>query len=653
VVLTGAVGISDLLNRINAVLPNIAGTITYDSKTYLTLRSSDRWIQLSAGGTNAVVGLDSTGEDNRQIKSAGAVSDWASAAFDLKTIEDAVSITTGDNVGFLYLVAISATKLMAVGFDESAGRVRFLQPNVGVSMSVGSRSYGKARVFFLSPTSFQVRGGWRPALKSSAMCPANAAVGAAIPSDEDALTYFTATVNGAQLRFVPDPELSWQVVPSPEETVPDNMRTDGSTGVVITDPLPPGDLGKNSRDDASNFLKREIRVGDLLELTYQPIQGDVDLTALTYNPPGPATLAGQTLIISIDGGPARSFTFSDQLASADKVAEEINKYFGTTFAYIETIVVEKFLRLEADFDVLLYGAGTANATLGLPTSDTRNIAAGDIDGYYTVGFLGITTDPTKTDRLTVSPTPSVAGQAQHFKIYRPGVQRLSSTNMAKQTANGLYYMDVELLSEGSGDQWNLDANMLFVLEGYESEGYRLVVANPNLSYSTQEQVKLLLSRRILTVGSSDRPDEATILWNQNVQVKYDRSPLAASIQSFASSELERVLTASIIVRHLQPHYLYFTLDYRGGSSADVVKQDVDTYLDDLTPDERVETSDIQNIARKRGADYVKNPIELVAVAHAADRTISVDRSEDYVTKGRLATFFPDKVTVTRETPTAL
>lgn len=648
--LTGSASVNEILSRINAVWPNIAGTIDYNGSIYLTLRSGDRWIQLQAGGTNAIVGFSSSGEDNRQIRSAGVVTDWTT--LDLKTVEDVVAITNGDNVGFFYLVAVEANRLLVVGFDEETGRVRFLQPNLGVSMSAGSRSYGKARVYFLEPVSFQVKGGWRPALKNSTEYPANAAIGAAIPTDEESVTFFTATVNGATLRFMPDPELDYQLIPDPSGAVPNNLDTTNGNPIIISDPLPPSDLGKNSRVDALNFLKRELRVGDKIEITYQPIQGTGDLTGLDYLP-SPPTLAGETLIISIDGAPPRTFTFSDQLTDPTKVAEEINKFFGSTIAYIETILTAKYLRLEADFEIVLYGTGTAHTNLGLPLSDTNSRAAAALESGYTITVLGSASDLTQTDRLTVSPTPSANGQAQQFKVLRPAIQRAHATIMNGQTENGLYYMDVELLSEGSGDQWNLDAGVLMTLEGYESEGYRLVVADSNLSYSMQEQVKLLLSRRLLLVGSSDRPDEATVLSGQNIQVNYDRSPLTNQIQNFASAELERVLTASIVVRHLQPHYLNFTLNYRGGSDAPVVERDVLDYLANLSPDDRVEVSDIQDLASRRGATYVENPIELVAVAHAADRSISVDRSEDYVTKGRLATFFAGEVTVTRETPTAL
>jgi len=167
----------------------------------------------------------------------------------------------------------------------------------------------------------------------------------------------------------------------------------------------------------------------------------------------------------------------------------------------------------------------------------------------------------------------------------------------------------------------------------------------------EEQIRMVLSRKILTIGSSDRCDLATQLSDQNIQINYDRSSLVSSVQSFASSDLERVLCASLLVRHLQPHYLNFTLLYRGGSSADIVNQDVESYLDNLGPDDRVEVDSLQNIAHKRGASSIKNPMELVAIVHDEERNITIDRSEDYVTHGRLSTFFPGTIVVTRETNT--
>lgn len=664
---TGAVSIPNLINMINSVIPNIADTMGVNGETRLVLRSADRWLQVTPSPSNSFFGLSVDGEDNRQIKSDSNITDWLSAAYDLKAAKDVVYITTGDNVGHLYLVAVETNRILAVGFDEEAGRLRFLQPNTLVSMSVGSRSYGTARVYFLDPTSFQARGSWHPPLRNTVSIPANKAIsatGTTISEDEAPVAYFTATVNGAPLRFFPDPDLHYQVLPPPEDGFPNNLLTTNGLDTVWTDSTPPGDIGKNSRDPDIDFLAREIRIGDLLEVTYQPIQGTVDLVGLAYGidvtddiPGSPA----KTLTMAVDGAPARTLTFSDQIGSEDDLVDEINNFFGVEFAFIETVGVAKYLRFEADFEfVMLVGdANAANITLGFstgfPATSLNNKAVANIDGYYTITYVGDPYDPADHYTLQLSQVVGWTGwmQGQHFAIYRPGLQRLHSTEMEKNIEVGLYYMDVELVSEGSGDVWNLEREVRFEVEGHESDGYRLEVADPNLSFSMQEQVDMVLSRRILPVGSTDRPDNALIMSNQNLQVNYDRSPLVASIQSFASADIERVLNASLLVRHLQPHYLDFELNYRGGSSADVMEGDVGDYLDALGPTERVEVSDLQDLLKRRGASYIQNPITLVAVNHDETRKISVERSQDFVTHGRLSTFFKDRITITRETATVL
>ena len=662
ITLTGSGSKTEILNRINAAIFNIADTITIDGKSYLTLRSGDRWLQVTANAANANVGLSTGGEDNRRIKSAGNITDWTSAAYDLRTQTDVLYIKNGDNVGYYYLVSVAAGYILAVGFDEANGQVRFLQPNVDVSLAIGSRSYGKARVYFLEPTSFQVLGRWRPALKNTTTYPANKAISATgaatISEDEEEGTYFTVNIAGSPMRFFPDPELKHQLIPAPEEDVPNNLVTGPTLAVESSDTPIVDDLGKNSRNSAIDFLAREVRAGDLVDVTFQPIQGTRDIRSVAsggtiiYGTSG--DFVGETLVLTLGENPPKTITFTDQIVDQDDVVDEINSAMGQVVAYIEELSGPKKLRLEADLRIIVHSNSTSLTLFGLPLTNTTNYAEGNIDGYYTVQTVGWAANPAKHYWLELNPAPVCGNaQAQHFVIYRAGMQRIHSTAMNSNEENGLYYMDVELVSEGVGDEWNLDQGELFSLTGYESDGYYLAVEDPRRSYSTEEEVRMVLSSRILTVGRSDRPDEATQLSNQNIQVNYDRSPLADSVQSFARSELERVLCASILVRHLQPHYINFELVYRGGSSADVVTTDVNEFLAGLGPDDRVEASDIQKLPMSRGADYVQNPIELLAIVHDEERNISVERSENYVTHGRLATFFPGTITVTRETATTL
>jgi len=675
ITLTGATSKTDLLDTINTAIFNIAGTLAIDGESRLTLRSGDRWLRVepeaaSAGTGYAAIGLDPLGEDNRQIKSAGNISDWTSSAYDLKVEKDVVSLTEGGNIGHLYLVAVesSPNRLIVLDFDETTGRARFLEPGTGISLSAGSRSYGKARVYFLDPTSFEARGNWRPPLKNTTTFPANVAIAAAggaagaIASDEPARTAFTATINGTELRFFPDPDLSYQVAPAPTADVPNNLKTVSGDNTVVTEASgdPTLDLGKNSRDADADFLSDEVLAGDLLEITFQPIQGTVDMVPFTFGAGG--TLDGLTFILSIDGAPFKTLTFSDQLAAVDDIKAEINALFGETVAFTETIGAFKYLRLEADFEIIIRKDGTSNSVLsaGWTAANVVNQAVADVDGFYRITTVG---EPAGGDRsnhgslelvkVSDGAAPTANGQSQHYRIVRPGLQRIHSTDMNDNAEIGLHYVDIELVSEGSGNEWNLDADVVMVVTGHASDGYRLLVVDPNLSYSEEEELLLEISRRMLTVGATDKPSSATQLFSQNIQVNYDRSPLAAQVQSFSNSELERVLNASIIVRHLQPHYLSFDVTYRGGSSADIVRQDILDYLDALGPTERVESSDIQNVVLRRSATFVENPITLVAVVHDEERKITVERSTNFVTKGDLATFFDDDIVVTREDVSSL
>lgn len=656
VFLTGAANKEAVVDLINAAVPNIAELVVINGESRLTIRSLDRWIQISANAQNVNVGFNTLGEDNRQIRSAGDITDWADDEYNLRRETDSVYITTGDNIGFYYLVAVESGRMLAVGFDEAEGRVRFLQPNVDVSLSVGSRSIGRARVYFTDPTSFQVRGSYRPALKNTTSYRANKAVfsaaelsaGASIPADEDPVTYFTADVEGTKLRFVPDPELSHTLIPDPDSNAPNNLKTVALSPVLTSLSTVTGTLGKNSRDANINFLTREVRVGDLIEPTFQPVQGTADLAVFPV-------LVGFTLALAVDGAPPKTLTFSSDVTTTAKLTAAINDFWGVDIAYIETIGPQKYLRLEADFPITVKKSGTANVIgkLGFPTlTDTKNKAIADIDGYYTVLAIGgLPFDPTVKNALTVTPAVNLssAGESQHFRVLRPGLQRLHSTAMSKQQELGLYYMDVELISEGPGDLWNITDDTEMTAEGYESDGYRLKVLDPNLSYSIEEDVKIEISKRILTVGQSDRLDQATLISQQNLQVNYERSALAASIQSFVTSDLERVLNASLLVRHLFPTFVHFDMMYRGGSSDDVVTDDVVEYLETLGPDDRVESSDIQDLARRRGANFVVNPLEIVAIAHDSERKVTADRSPNFVTKGRLSAWYPGTYKVTRET----
>ena len=241
------------------------------------------------------------------------------------------------------------------------------------------------------------------------------------------------------------------------------------------------------------------------------------------------------------------------------------------------------------------------------------------------------------------------GPSQHFYINRPGVQRISSSDMNENQEGGLYYADIELMSFGPGDEFNIEPDLRLEVDNHKSDGYRLYTADENLSFSEEERLSMTIGRRLLTVGSTDSPGNMTQISQQNLQVNYDRSDLVSQIQSFANSDLERVLTADILVRHLTPHYVYTEIFYEGGSTVSVVLSDIEDLIDAILPDELLEVSAIAEIPRRRGASRVEMPITIIGVVHHTDRRVRAVRSQDGISIGRLATFIPDVLDITRET----
>jgi hypothetical protein len=237
---------------------------------------------------------------------------------------------------------------------------------------------------------------------------------------------------------------------------------------------------------------------------------------------------------------------------------------------------------------------------------------------------------------------------QTYKIERVGVQRICTTDMADNDAEAsLYYFDVELVSEGTGDLWNIDSVQQMTVTDYRSDGYYLTTDDPNLTFSETEDIKMILSRSILEEGVDDSPVNATQLSGQNAQVSYDRSELVLDVQNFIGADVERVVCSSPLARHLIPYFVRFDMNYIGGSSEDVVVPEIETYIRDLFPIDNMEVSDLEAIVTNRGATSITNPIDLIALVHFTDRTIYIERSQDALGVSRLASFIPDILDVTR------
>jgi hypothetical protein len=603
---------SALVVLINAALGFTASVVlSYGGNDYVgiipfgsnvTTDGTDPWVATALFGDVNV----RTSRDIRSTELVLSLGSWAAVTPTIDHQLDATWVVDGLQSGFYDDQTPGADpKALIVSHDFS--------PELHCIVKVGSRSIGSARVYFLEPTSAEV----------------------------DAEALFTTTdANGVILNYKPDPTMERQVYPAlPNGTKPLNGVPTPSTGIF--------------QSSGTDFLKRGVREGDLLIIDYVPVVGSLSLADPVLG------LAKRQLRLSLDEQTDKFVTFINDVATAGAVsrkgvADQINAAVGIeicsivenpagTFKLVFNPTMYLIIRQQS-----LAVATQANLLLGFSnTADTINQAENFVTS--TIVAVYYTGD---VEKLGVTPPFSLTAESGlvQFSIRRQGEQRIVSTTMEAQKAPGsLYYWDVELLSEGPGDAWNIDAGLEMSVAGYRSDGYYLTTRDPNLTFSTTEDIQLVISKSILELGVDDDPDNSTLIEGQALSISYDFSSLVQGVQSFVGSESERVINESHIGRHLIPHYVRFDLTYLGGSLTGEVLPPIEDLILAVPPDVPLESSDIQKIVTDKGATSITNPIDLMAVVYNFDRTVYIARSQDHLTTGRLAAFFPDVINLTRST----
>lgn len=493
-------------------------------------------------------------------------------------------------------------------------------PEAEIRVQVGARSLGSVRCYFLEPTSVTF----------------------------DANTVFTLTTDDGELNFIPDPTLAAQRIPAlPNGDTP----TDGSCAKSAT----PGVFTSDSQD----FDIQEIRVGDTLVVEHIPLGGTVVLDDPVSG------LVGKSFVYSINGGVDRTLIFikDDESLASDEVTrqgvvDQINASIGLEIC---SLTAGNELEFESDYDFTIQATGTCiSYILGdiqgtspalsfLTASAAQRTNRSPLYGSYDI--TQVTPTQVRVESFSASSEfdefPATI-ERQSFKIMRTGTQRVSTSEMSSNVAEtGLYYADVELVSEGAGDAWNIEANQQLTVEGYASDGFYLETEDSNLTFSEVEDVKLVISRSILEDGVDDSPDNATQITGRSLQVTYELSATVGSAQSFVSSATERVVCANLLTRHLIPHFIRFDLTYAGGSAEDVIQVDLENLIKDLYPTDLLEVSDIHKIVSNRGANSITNPMDLIAIVYNTDRTVTAQRSNNALGSTRFNTFIPDVLNITR------
>lgn len=471
-----------------------------------------------------------------------------------------------------------------------------LFPEADIRAVIGARTLGTARCFFLDPTTVEV---------------------------QDTKTVFLFDPSGLRLRFKPDPSFSTVLVPAAPSGV---KPLDGSclAGEVIF-------------STTLDSVKKRVRPGDILQIDYVPIVGGV------LADPVPS-LAFATLQFSFGQDAVRTVTFvndSDSIPNTDVsragVVSQINRALG---APVAAIGAGNRLEFNPSFLVVVRKGGSANPALGLSDvvdSDNRSANA----GQYVIDT------PFNTSLVLTSPLPATETRMQ-FSVLRKGAQRVGATQMSTQKGEGgLYYMDVELVSEGTGDHFNLPTGSALVAEGYRADGYTLQTRNPELSFSPLEDVEIVFSRTINEVGTNDDPEEATQLSGRSFALSGERSALVASYQTYLQADAQRDICANPLARCLLPHFVRYSLQYTGGPKPATLLPVMESQVHALFPEDSLEVAAIVSKAKQEGATSVVSPLTLYAIVYRQDRGVTLERSQDRINVDALAAFYPDVLSLTQ------
>ena len=275
----------------------------------------------------------------------------------------------------------------------------------------------------------------------------------------------------------------------------------------------------------------------------------------------------------------------------------------------------------------------------VPLSNAPYVISGGLHGSRRM----VTVGNFESDDGQIAP-----GVLMPYRVLRPGLFRLSSTEMVDNEDNSFQFIDIQVESLGSGDEFNLDRNdRMVVKSGVEVDGYTYSVDNNNLTFSPFEEVSLTFDRRFLPVGNSDSPENLTEVSGRNLKVVYELSTTAKLLHDLMRSESERPVNANPLGRHFLPSFVFFNMTYRGGSSSAIVGQAVEDYLNSLGATDTIEISDLEAFATLRGATSIDHPLILAVITHDIDRALVVNRTENrlggtlavpYNGTGRLSAF---------------
>ena len=547
-------------------------------------------------------------------------------------VGDQVNLETSDNQGYYTVFEVGgdpgAATLSAAPTRLRVDRV-LPWPASGMVYQVGSPSVGTMRLYFLHPCTAEFT--------------------------SDQTVFSVESVSGTR-TYRPDPDVSHEYLPT-GTTISTAGITAASDQVALVQ-----ERGGTGSEISAELHK--VAVGDRVSITYAPIVGAIDLASNV-------DVNGLTFKVDLGSG-METVTLSGTSVSIDALVSQINAGLSRSVAekYVRvTAPAGTYLMFRSSSAITIYGTGTANAVV-LDDPGAAPDSRGVLNPWLTGEFTGSTTTNDSPDQgfyevsatttnlidlidlagAAFNPADTIETELGHYIHFSTdGVQRISSTSMQGSMDNlGFYYVDVECVSIGYGDTWNIEAGVKATVTGHVVEGWTISVENENLSYSVVEAPWLHVHPRLLPAGMDDDPANYAELVGTSVQVTYERAPLVADVNSYVIDKGVRVLTSSPLARSLLPTFVRIAIRYRGGDTVEDARNAVTDAILAVLPDGELTVSSLIKIFDDSGSSYIQQPIMLVGITHQVDRSIVVDRSEDVLNVGALSMLMPDDDDLTVE-----
>ena len=213
------------------------------------------------------------------------------------------------------------------------------------------------------------------------------------------------------------------------------------------------------------------------------------------------------------------------------------------------------------------------------------------------------------------------GVNQPYRWVRRRATRISIAEMEQQDEQGLFCVDVGLISEGSDAGFNIpEGTSLQLIDGtYRSDGYVLDVQDTAHSHSENEELHIRVRSSLLPSGHDDLWSNNLLVPGKGIRIGHESSSLAGSFQAVANSDADRICVANTSVRHAVAALVYVTINYAGGSEPGVLEPMIRDLVEAVATTARLEVSDIEAIVSKYGANFIDQAIQLFVAFQGLDR----------------------------------